>query len=240
MIPKIIHYCWFGNAEIPKQHKRYIEDWKKKMPDYEFMLWNEQNSPMHLPYMQNALKNKKWANLSNYSRLHALNQYGGIYLDTDIELLKSFTPLLANSCFFGFEDPYMDWEGCVNNAVMGAMPEHWFVKHMMSSLLECFDGNESAHLSSPNLTTALLKQEGLKVYGEQSLKDIKIFPTEYFYPYSWHQIFNPDNVTQNTYCIHRFAQSWSGKPQNIVYKQKLKKFYHSIRWQLKKQFLPIR
>jgi len=235
-IPKIIHYCWYGNKPIPKLHARFIDTWKKKMPEYEFKYWNESNSPMHLPYMQNAYSNKKWANLSNLTRLYALFNYGGIYLDTDIEVTKSFSPLLENACFLGFEDPYIDWDGCINNAVFGAEKGHWFVKEMYDRLLEHFDGTESAELSSPNLTTYLLKERGLSNYKRQDIDDISIFPTEYFYPYSWHEIFNPDKITVNTFCIHHFAKSWSDKPNSVRFTLRLKQFYHNLRWKIKKRW----
>jgi len=235
MIPKIIHYCWFGPKKIPGNQLRYIKEWQKIMPDFEIMLWNEHNSPMHLPYMTNALINKKWANLSNLARLYALSKHGGIYFDTDIEVLKDFTPLLSESCFLGFEDKYVDWDGCINNAVIGASPDHWFIKELYDKLIANFNGEEDAHLSSPNLTTQTIKDLGVTNYGDQKVADIRLFPTDFFYPYSWHEIFNPDKVTKNSYCIHRFARSWVDDKLKIEnFKFLSKTIYYNLKWKLVK------
>lgn len=208
MIPKIIHYCWFGKKEIPEKQIQYINKWLEIFEGYQIIKWNEDNSPMHLLYMRTAYENKKWANMSNFTRLWAIAEHGGIYLDTDIDVLKTFNPLLSNNCFFGFEDIYVDWDGCINNAVIGAVPSHSFILEMKDRLLKEFDGLEQAHLSSPHLTTRLLKEKGLREYKEQYLNDIHIYPIDFFYPYSWHQKFTPECVKPNTYCIHHFEKSW--------------------------------
>lgn len=118
MIPKILHYCWFGTKPIPEDYQGYIDGWKKLMPDYEIMLWNEANSPMHLPYLQAALRYKKWANLSNFVRIYALHQHGGIYMDTDMEVLKTLEPFRKCGSFLGFELGEKDnKEIVINNAI---------------------------------------------------------------------------------------------------------------------------
>jgi len=171
-------------------------------------MWNEDNSPMDLPYMHAAYENKKWANLSNFTRLWAIAGHGGIYLDTDIEVLKTFDSLLSNNCFVGFEDIHVDWDGCINNAVIGAVPGHPFIIEMKDRLLREFNGLEAAHLSSPNFTTKLLKEKGLREYKDQYIDDVHILPIEFFYPYSWHQKLTPQCVKSDTFCIHHFARSW--------------------------------
>ena len=103
-IPKIIHYCWFGEKEMPKVEKNYIEGWKKICPDYKIMCWNETNVNLQENlYVSQAYKSKKYAFVSDYFRIKALYEYGGIYLDTDVELLKSFDDLLFLNGFTGFE-----------------------------------------------------------------------------------------------------------------------------------------
>lgn len=205
------------------------------MPDFEIVRWDETNSPMHLPYMQQALANRKWANMANYTRLHALATQGGIYLDVDIEVLRTFEALLGDACFFGFEDPFVDWAGCVNNAVVGAAPKHWFIMQCMERLLEKFDGTEEAHLSSPNLTTELLKKNGLRKYGDQLLGDIHLYPTDWFYPYSWHSYFRPEQVSKNTRSIHWFEGSWQTQSKIASPRKWARKNFHLIRWQLTKR-----
>lgn len=209
MIPRIIHYCWFGGGPMPEAHQRYVDGWKNHFQDYEIIRWDESNSPIHLPYMQKALAHRKWANLSNYTRLHALYEHGGIYLDTDIEVLKTFDELLTNECFVGFENNKIDWASCVNNAVMGAVPRHTFVSELKDQLLAHYDGVESANLSSPDLTTALLKKKGLNSYKAQWIGNVHIYPKEYFYPYAWYEIYSSDCIMEQTYCIHHWQKSWA-------------------------------
>jgi mannosyltransferase OCH1-like enzyme len=210
MIPKIIHYCWFGSKPIPAEQQAYVDGWKVLMPDYELRRWSEQNSPMYLPYIQNALKNKKWANISNFVRLFAVYNDGGIYLDTDVEVLKSFDDLLPLKCFFGFEteNPVLNFAPVINNATFGAAPEHPLIKEIMTQLLERFDGLEEAHLSSPNLTTEILRTVGFGEYGNKEFNGINVFPKEYFYPYYFNEDISQIEITNKTYSIHHWAKSW--------------------------------
>lgn len=211
MIQKKIHYCWFGNSELPLEFQNFISGWKTLMPDFEIVLWNEENSPMHLPYMQKALKYKKWANLSNYTRLHAVYEQGGFYLDTDVQVVKSFETLLDNKCFFGLQQPQKDVVNSFNNAIFGAEKNHWFVKRLKDALLALYDGTEIAYLSSPHLTTYFLKDAGYSQINDSELidDDIKIYPPESFYPYHWEEEFSNDHVTENTYAIHFWSGSWA-------------------------------
>jgi mannosyltransferase OCH1-like enzyme len=188
----------------------YISGWKRIHPDFELMLWNESNIDFSIPYLKRACENKKWANISNLVRLMAVQRYGGIYLDTDVQILKSFDRFLCHKCFVGFQEKTrkLDW---VNNAVVGAEKDHWFIGELQNQLLKVFDGCEEANLSSPRLTTALLIRHGLKEYSEQGveLKDIEIFPTRYFYPYSFSNEFTVDCVKPDTYAVHHWSKSWT-------------------------------
>ena len=104
-IPKVIHYCWFGNSELPELEKKRLKSWQKKLSDYKIILWNENNSDLsECKYVQQAYENKKFAFVSDYIRIKVLYQYGGIYLDTDVEVLKSFDHLLGAIGFLGFEN----------------------------------------------------------------------------------------------------------------------------------------
>lgn len=105
MIPKKIHYCWFGRNPLPELAVRCIESWKKYCPDYEIIEWNEDNYDINkISYVKEAYQARKWAFVTDYVRLDVVNQYGGIYLDTDVELLKSLDPLLKYKSFFGMEE----------------------------------------------------------------------------------------------------------------------------------------
>jgi mannosyltransferase OCH1-like enzyme len=209
MIPKIIHYCWFGPNEKSELLLKCISSWETYMPDYQIICWNEENSPLEIGYMKNALRNKKWAHLANYTRLHVLYEFGGIYFDTDIEVLKSFNPLLSNSCFVGFEkNNKNEWNTCVNNAVLGAIPKHPAIKQLKANLLKKYIGTEPAVLSGPYLVSAYLFERGLTNYGEQDIESIHIYPLEYFYPYAWNEEFHPSCIKPETFCIHHWQHSW--------------------------------
>ncbi len=213
MIPKIIHFCWFGTKPIPKKDQEYIEGWKQLMPDYEIMLWNEQNSPMHLPYMQMAMHYKKWANLANFTRIYALYHHGGIYMDTDVEVLRSLDEFRQYSCFLGLE--LGDREGeelVVNNAIFGAEKKHPFVEKCINFYLENFDGRDTPLDSSPYLMTRILKEHGMRQYGRQNVGGVELFPKEYFYPYHVTEQFFPECVKENTYTIHHWSYSWAKRP----------------------------
>lgn len=109
VIPKIIHYCWFGTKEIPPQEKAYIEGWTRVHPDFKVMFWNEQNFDLNtaVPYVKQAYEAKKFAFVSDYVRMYALNKYGGIYFDTDVELIKPIDGFLSEQFFIGFENKTM-------------------------------------------------------------------------------------------------------------------------------------
>lgn len=229
MIPKIIHYCWFGNNPISTKHQSFIDGWKDKLIDYNFKLWNESNTPMSLSYLKKAYKNKNWANISNYVRLYAIYQEGGIYLDTDIEVLKSFDDLLNQRCFLGFEVDQVEANHAINNAVIGAIPKHPVIGEIMDKLLQEFDGTEQAHLSSPVLTTRILRDKGLNSYGDQYLDDVHLYPKEYFYPFAWNEQFSPECIQDNTYCVHFMDMSWKKPAQNFSLVKFMKSIIHNLR-----------
>jgi mannosyltransferase OCH1-like enzyme len=189
--------------------KAYIEGWRRTCPDYALKRWDETNSPLATEYVRRALELENWANASNYVRLFAVHQDGGIYLDTDVELLKSFESILANRCFFGWQNPAKLKSG-INNAVFGAEKAHPFIRQLMDELLANFDGSETADLSSPRLVTRLLMEKGLTQYvaAVSRIDDITLYPRSYFYPYLFDEEFTPECITQDTCCIHHWRMSW--------------------------------
>ena len=229
MIPKIIHYCWFGGSEIPNEYKVYIDDWKELHPDWEIKRWDETNSPMDLSYMQNALDKKNWANMSNLTRIWAIEKDGGIYLDTDMKLLQTLDRLLEKNCFFGFEEGNINKEiFWVNNAIFGATKGNDFIRLCYNFILGNFDGLESANESSPKMITHLLKKEkGLSKYGEQLLDDIYLYPTESFYPISYDESFKLNNfidyISESTIAIHMWGRSWMSKEVLIAFIDELQR-----------------
>ncbi len=211
MIPKIIHYVWVGDQRAPNPKKdRFIRSWLKHNPDYKLMLWSDKDVDLEIPYFKKAFKSKNWANISNLLRLVAVYKHGGVYLDTDVLVLKNFDELLRNKCFFGFQSAHKDQGDWVNNAVFGANKHHWFIKESMNNLLDTFDGTEEANVSSPRLVTKLLENHGLKKYNEKGVRvdDVMIYPPSYFYPYAWNQTYNKDCIKKNTHAIHHWSHRW--------------------------------
>ena len=207
MIPKIIHYCWLGQRPQSELNKKCIASWQKVMPDYQLKLWSETNVPLDNAYARAAYAAGSWSRLSNHVRYHALYAEGGIYLDTDVEVLKDFAPLLHHQCFLGFEQA--DW---VNTAVMGAQPGHPFMKSC-SQLTQSMFAATGVFPRSPQVVTKLLKDRGLREHELQELEDVTVYPTEYFYPYPWFGSFSPDCITDNTYCVHYWEGSWLKQEQ---------------------------
>jgi mannosyltransferase OCH1-like enzyme len=214
MIPKTIHYCWFGNGPKTDLNKRCMDSWQKVMPDYQIKEWNGTNSPLDDPYSQGAYAKELWSRLSNHVRLYALHTEGGIYLDTDVEVIKSFAPLLHHKCFMGFQvgEEQADW---VNTAVLGAQPKHQFLERGMKLTQELF-AETGKFYRSPTVTTMILKEMGLKEYGLQEIKEVTLYPTEYFYPYPWTSKFSPDCIKENTYAIHHWEGSWQKRDYKIL------------------------
>ena len=208
MIPKKIHYCWFGRNELPKKAKYCIESWKKYCPDYEIIEWNEDNFNINMnAYTQMCYKQKKYAFLSDYVRLVVIEKCGGLYFDTDVELVRSFDEFLENKAFFGFEN-----NEYVNTGVgFGAEKGNEIVQKMLREYESLLDGKHGT-IGCPTLNTQALVKLGLKLNGkEQEICGAKIFPKEYFNPYE-------DSTgrlikTENTYSIHWCFKSALSKKQ---------------------------
>ena len=245
MIPKIIHYCWFGRGEIPELVQTCIASWHTHMPNWEFKLWTEdtiaqvlcqptpspslkggenesapnpsQNWLDYMPkYVQEAYAAKKYAFVSDYVRLWALEQEGGVYLDTDVEVLRSFDPLLNDVAFIGLEESLALLPG---TCVMGCEAHCQWVKDMLSTYKDAKFLNED---SSMDMTTNV-QRLGTKMVegGLQHERKIQYLPQWGLRVYT-HNYFSPITSTRvmrktkNTYCIHRFAGSWvDGKKNGI-------------------------
>lgn len=203
MIPKKIHYCWFGGKPLPKKTIEYIKSWKKYCPDYEIIEWNESNYDVtKIPFIRQAYEQKKFAFVSDYARLDIIYSEGGIYLDTDVELLKSLDSFLKYNCFMGLEAG-----GDVNTGLgYGAVAGHSFLKKNMEAY-EVMNFNPDNLITCVKITSDLLFEQGLTTQNEkQCIGDIMIFPTEYFCPmiYSTRKLV----VTPETVSIHHFEASW--------------------------------
>jgi hypothetical protein len=211
MIPKIIHYVWVGGP-LPSLQREYIDGWRRMNPDYEFVLWNEDNIDFSLDVLNRAYRERKWAKVADIVRLMAIRQRGGIYLDTDIQLYKPLDSLLACSCVFGFQSR-QDTPDWVANGMMAAEPGHWFIKRALEELIALRPmpfGLDRPTRYGPKLITRLLREEGLRRYAAEGVwvKDIFVCPTQYFFPFAFGEEFTPACITTETLGVHFWEKSW--------------------------------
>lgn len=225
MIPKKIHYCWFGGNPLPKDVQKYIDTWKKFCPDYEIKEWNEQNFDIHLNrYVEEAYQQRKWAFVSDVARIYALYTEGGIYMDTDVEVVRNLDPLLNHSGFLGFEGT--QW---IATNMVGFEEKHELLRLFLDSYNHRIfvkpDGSLDQTTNVEELTKLLIEKYHLRLNGmQQNLQgDVIIYPTDYFSPYDYIQ--GKLNRTPNTYSIHWFSQTWVG--QNCL-RKKIAQIFHRI------------
>lgn len=211
MIPKIIHYCWVGGAPKPPSVLYCIESWKKYCPDYEIREWNEENYNFFKnEYMRQAYEAKKWGFVPDYARLDIVYQYGGIYLDTDVEIIKNFDGLLKQDAFMGFEETGIG-EYFVNcGQGFGATPGNPVIKAARDLYDQLNFRNKDGsinQLASPHYTTQALRQFGLiQKNSYQQLEGVTIYPTEVLCPKNFTT--GKINITKDTFSIHHFTASW--------------------------------
>ena len=219
MIPKIIHYCWFGRNPLPKLAVKCIESWKKYLPDYEIKEWNEDNFNINIiPYTAEAYKAKKYAFVSDYARFWILYNYGGLYFDTDVEVIKPIDDIIAKGPFMGFEHPSEE-EKIKTNALYDVAPGLALgAPHGLATYRELLDHYSTLHFlgddGKPNPitivkhTTDVLKTKGLVPDNTlQNVGGIWIYPWDFFCPQSyWTQ---KTHFTPNTVSIHHYSNSWN-------------------------------
>ncbi len=203
MIPKKIHYCWYGHGNYSRQIQTCLSSWKKIMPDYELKLWNESNLP-ESPYAHNAYNHKIWSKVSNYVRLYALLNEGGIYLDVDVEVFKRFDDLLDGKFFLGIEYPYR-----VATGVMGAEVGNEILRKAIIDLTTSYDGSEKTASSGLSMSK-VLQNEGfdLAITKLQQKGGATIYPSDYFYPWKFDEKYYPSCITDRTHSIHYWTGSW--------------------------------
>ena len=208
MIPKTIHYCWFGGNPLPEETQRYIDSWRKYCPDYEIIQWNESNFDVRQnPYCQEAYEAKKWAFVSDYARLKVLHDHGGIYMDADVEVVKNLDTLLQYPAFSGFES-----DQHIPTGTMGAVRGNDWIQ----VLLQDYEGrhflqNDGTYDMTTNVVriTTLTQQR----YGVRLDNTLQIFG-EYMvlFPFDWlcAKSYETGEIlrTDNTLTIHHFAGSW--------------------------------
>ena len=202
-LPKIIHYVWFGRGKHSKLQKKCMRSWKKYCPDYEIKVWNEDNFDIEKApiYVQEAYEEKKWAFVSDYVRLWALYNWGGVYLDTDAEILKDISHLLDNDAFLAFECSDM-----VNTGVMGCCKDDKILKEMLI-FYESLHFDKNAPIVTGRFITKVLEKYGLELNGKlQKVGNWIIYPFEYFYPV---KLINSNTYyTQDTCICHWWEGTW--------------------------------
>ena len=236
-IPKTIHYCWFGRGEKPKEIQRCIKSWKKYCPDYEIIEWNEDNYPLSQAplYVRQAYEAKKWAFVTDYVRLELLYRLGGLYFDTDVELIKSPAALLENRCFMGIEKSTR----CVQVASgLGSGAEAGFplLKEMMEDYqsIPFFQPDGSIDITTCTArNTAVLKRYGYVEEDRlQHVAGAVIYPSEYFSPIEMES--GKKRVTPNTVSIHHYSLSWTTPERRAARKKWLRKRkWLDLRYQIK-------
>ena len=218
MIPKIIHYCWFGGKPMPELAQKCIESWNRHLLNYDMRLWNEDNFDMASApqYVQEAYAAKKYAFVSDYVRLWALEREGGVYLDTDVEVLRSFDPLLSDIAFIGLEESKALLPG---TCVMGCEAHCEWVKDMLITYDNARFIREDGTM---DMTTNVMRLGKRMVEGglqhERMIQylsqwGLRVYTHDYFSPITSTRVMRK---SKNTYCIHRFAGTWvDGKKTGI-------------------------
>ena len=218
MIPRKIHYCWFGHGEMPDLALKCIESWHKYMPDYDYKLWNEDVFDVNqVPYVKEAYENRKYAILTDYVRLWALYNEGGVYMDTDVEILKPLDDLLQLTAFTGYEGSKMHPPV---TGLMASEPNGIWVKEQLDTYLYAHFVKEDGSLDVTTNTVRIankMRENGFVQNGEyQVYKDMHIFPVEYFCP---RQTTGELLINENTYCDHHFMGTWDdNKRKGFIYR----------------------
>lgn len=221
---KTIHYCWFGRGEKPALVRRCIDSWKKFMPEYSITEWNEDNFDINInQFVKEAYSDRNFAFVSDYVRAYVLFNYGGIYMDTDVEVLKSFDEFLSDSFFAGFEEG--NFVGtCVMGAEKGSEMMQIYMNHYNSVP---YFNPDSTKYSDTNvvLLTKLLEDRGLvRNDKKQTVDGITVYPRTYFSPYDY--INGISYITDESAAIHHFAQLWL--PKSVRLKTNIKKILIKI------------
>ena len=239
MIPKVIHYCWFGRNPLPPLAEKCIKSWKKYLPDYEIKEWNENSFDVNIiPYTQEAYEAKKYAFVSDYARFWILYKYGGLYFDTDVEIIRPLDDIIAQGAFMGLERDYAPGAtehcsvapglglGCNPGLGLGCNPGLGLYKELLDlyATLHFRLQDGSFNLTTiVQYTTELLRQNGLKdIPGIQKVGDIYVYPSEYFCPYNI--VTKRKHITKNTRTIHHYMASW----QEIPFAEKIKRIFRNI------------
>lgn len=220
MIPKKIHYCWFGGKPLSELTLKCIDSWKKYLPDYEIIEWNEGNFDINQnDFSREAYENKKFAFVSDVCRLFVLQEYGGIYLDTDMEIIQPIDSVINDKVVLGFE--HIDY---IAAGIIVAPKEDLFIQKILNEYKDVkFPKNldDLKEITIPKIITNQLVIQGLKLNNNFQTINAKIdvFPSDFFYPLNFFT--GKTNTTQNTLAIHHYESSWMSNKQKSKVKFKI-------------------
>ncbi len=213
MIPKKIHFCWFGGKELPSDVKKCIRSWRKHCPEYEIIQWDETNFDVYShPFLKAAYENKAWAFVSDYARLKIIYDEGGIYLDTDVELLKKIDVLLDNTFYMGVQQSA---HLCTTGLGFGAVQHNETVLKMLDVYDELeFDENQKDRMACPYYNNKVIQDMGYTYTNEIWKNDkVTIYPCKYFDPIATGKCENL--MCEDTISIHHYSASWTSSINRI-------------------------
>lgn len=207
MIPKKIHYCWFGGKPLPSDVKKCIDSWKKYCPDYEIIQWNESTFDVEShPFLKSAYEAKAWAFVSDFARLKVVYENGGIYLDTDVELLKSLDSLLNNKCYVGIQQ----LDGfCATGLGFGAEKGSVAIQRMLAEYQDLiYEPEKAVQLACPHLNMHAIQSFGYETTQEiWKCEEVTVYPCRFFDPLA------PGNtknlLCEDTISIHHYSATWT-------------------------------
>ncbi|NCC01725.1 MAG: glycosyl transferase [Clostridia bacterium] len=203
-IPKTIHYAWFGHGEKNEILKKCLATWPQQLKDYNIVLWDEKNFPFEkYPFAQQAYEQKKWAFVADVARLHAIYYYGGIYMDTDVEVLKPFDDLLNCDAFACYETPNL-----ITIGTLGAKPKHPWVGLILLWYQGLNMSKNYNEIANTRIISRMMRLHyKVKLNGKEMVfaDGVHLYPREYFCPDKEHGVWK---TSEDTYCIHHFTGLW--------------------------------
>lgn len=239
MIPRIIHYCWFGGNPLPDDAKKCISSWKKYFPDYEITEWNETNFDLEIcDYVKEAYQAKKWAFVSDYARFWILYKYGGLYFDTDVEIIKSMDDLIPKGPFMGEEAGLSDNNSECNPGLgLAAAPGLGLYKEILDYYSTQHFLNQDGSINQETVVTRtsnILKRHGFKGNGSiECIDGVYIYPPEYFCPMNYTT--GKTTITENTRSIHHYSATWhSGLEELIIKIERCSKGKNSLEYKIRR------
>lgn len=232
-IPRILHYVWVGPRPLPEQDRQFIAGWRRMMPGWEIRAWTDQTIEFDSSkWLRRAYAMRSWNRISNFMRMQCVYRHGGIYLDTDFELVRPLDDFLNDGCFLGYQfeakKPEWDWSQgphWINAALLGATAGHWFPKAALDWIETNIPGEQSGlgPTGGPSTVTRVLLQAGFPERSDVAVRHrgMTVYPRRYFYPYGPGEQFRPQCVTADTYAVHHWADTWSGSAGNWPLSKKL-------------------